>query len=262
MGAYGELESLKNQRPNKEPRIHVSVEGSSEDFWRSPRGPGHWQSLSLLFRFISTLVLSSFTFHSSNIHCGEFFSFSCSFSAWKANFSFSTCRVFCMIAIASLGCWGEVFHLSLLACLAGLSPGWGTSLKNQHLSGWVTNCFILVNGQDEMGQWGGVGAWDGRFCCVVGEGGLWHWFALAPCTELLARHGWQASLSPCSDYGGAFLWAEEVAPFWRCLQENPVNSWAWRENVISAKQQGKIKSKHFALKLQSKLFLKTYLNET
>jgi len=82
-----------------------------------------------------------------------------------------------------------------------------------------------------------------------GDGNHLRWQqALAPCAKLLARHGQQDSLSPVSDYGRASLWAEELMPFRRCLQGSPVNSWAWRENVICDKQQGKIKSKHFTSK--------------
>lgn len=145
---------------------------------------------------------------------GNFFLFFCSLSAWKANFSFSTCRVFCIIVIASLGCWGGVFHLSLLACLASLSPGWGTSLKNQHLSGWVTNCFILVNGQDEMGQWerGRCLRWAVLLCGRGGSVmvliclGTLHWAAGSPWLtgfiKSLLSLWWDFPLGPG---GSAFL---------------------------------------------------------
>lgn len=112
---------------------------------------------------------------------------------------------------------------SLLACLACLNPGWGTiSDKNQHLLAWATNCVILVDGQDEMGRcpwWAVPAVWSGRVLVIINaDSKHWHW---------------PASLSLCSDYGGSFLWAEELMPFWTYLQENPVNSCAWRENVIS-----------------------------
>lgn len=155
---------------------------------------------------------------------------------------FCMCRVFFKIAMPSLSSWGEVFHLSLPVRRACLYPGWGDiSDKNQHFA-WLGHKLCYFGG--EMG-------WRERGRCLQwavsavrsrreGYGNDLRWQqALALCAELLACHGWQASLSPCFDYREAFLWAEVLMSFWRCLQENPVNSWAWSENLISDKQQGK-----------------------
>lgn len=179
-----------------------------------PQGDLDTGSLSLLFRFLSILVLSSFISHDGNRSCGDFFFFFLLAVRPENPVSpFYMCRVFFKIVMPSLSCWGEVFHLSLLACCACSYPGWGDiSDKNQHFLGWATNCYF-----GEWPRWDGSAGegWMpvmGSSCCAVGEGGLWQWSTLI--VSIGTMH-WAAGLPWPTSFVKSLLWLQGGFPLGR-----------------------------------------------